>query len=449
MIIKMRVPIRWLSCFMLVATALAFGQQRTGAVSVRVAPDRGDWTYEPGQPVSFQITVVRDGHVVSGAQVTYQVGPEMMPSSISKTEVLGASGLVVSGGTMKEPGFLRCIATVEVDGRTYRGLGTAGFKPEAIRPTTDDPADFEAFWAAGKQDLAKLPLDAQLTFLPDYSTPTVETYHVSLQNVGPQNIGMTGAPSRLYGILCLPKGDGKYPAVLSVPGAGVRAYRGMLNLAQKGIITFQIGIHGLPVILDAAVYDSLSRGALANYPTFGLDDKTRYYYRRVYLGCVRANDFLTSLPKWNGRDLAVTGGSQGGALSIVTAALDPRVKGLAAYYPALSDVTGYLQNRAGGWPHMFRSSGEGSHRSPDKIATSKYYDVVNFARRVKVPGLYSWGYNDETCPPTSMYSAYNVIPGPKSLLLALETGHNTTPEQAARGDRWLESFLKDGKVAGN
>jgi cephalosporin-C deacetylase-like acetyl esterase len=80
---------------------------------------------------------------------------------------------------------------------------------------------------------------------------------------------------------------------------------------------------------------------LSGYLNFGLDHRDRYYYRRVYLGCVRANDFLTAHAKWDGANLAVTGGSQGGALSIVTAALDPRVKGLAAYYPALSDVTGY------------------------------------------------------------------------------------------------------------
>jgi len=59
--------------------------------------------------------------------------------------------------------------------------------------------------------------------------------------------------------------------------------------------------------------------------------------------------------------------------------------------------------------------------------------VVNFARRVKVSGLYSWGFNDETCPPTAMYSAYNVIPGQKKLLLALETG---------QVQAWLLGFLK-------
>jgi len=229
----------------------------------------------------------------------------------------------------------------------------------------------------------------------------------------------------------------------------VRPYRGMAAMAAKGIITLQVGIHGIPVTMDQSVYDSLGAGALANYNTFGLDNRDRYYYRRVYLGCVRANDFLTSHPKWDGAHLAVTGGSQGGALSIVTAALDPRVKGLAAYYPALSDVTGYLQNRAGGWPHMFRATeGPPSHRSQDKIETSRYYDVVNFARRIKVPGLYTWGFNDETCPPTSMYSSYNVIPAQKKLMLALETGHNNVPEQVAQVEAWLEAFLKSG-ASGN
>jgi cephalosporin-C deacetylase-like acetyl esterase len=217
----------------------------------------------------------------------------------------------------------------------------------------------------------------------------------------------------------------------------------MADMAARGIITLQVGIHGIPVTMDQSVYDSLGAGALAGYNTFGLDNRDRYYYRRVYLGCVRSNDFLTSRPNWNGADLAVTGGSQGGALSIITAALDPRVRGLAAYYPALADVTGYLHNRAGGWPHMFRSTeGPTAHRSADKIATTAYYDVVNFARRVKVPGLYSWGFNDETCPPTSMYAAYNVIPGQKKLLLALETGHNNIPEQVAEVQSWLQSFLK-------
>jgi cephalosporin-C deacetylase-like acetyl esterase len=412
-------------------------QDRTGTVQVRVTTDRADWRYEPGQPVRFRIVAVQDGHPLTGAKVTYRIGPEMLPPVIEQTATLTADGVTVSGGTMKEPGFLRCIATVEHNGRTYRGLTTAAFRPENIQPTQQDPPDFDAFWAAGKEALAKLPIDARLTPLPEYGNAGAACYHVNLQNVG-----MGQLPSRFYGILCEPKAPGRYPALLSVPGAGVRPYRGLAEMAARGVITLQVGIHGIPVTMDQSVYDSLGTGALAGYNTFGLDNRDRYYYRRVYLGCVRANDFLTAHPKWDGTNLAVTGGSQGGALSIVTAALDPRVRGLAAYYPALADVTGYLHNRAGGWPHMFRAAeGPRSFRSTEMIATSRYYDVVNFARRVKVPGLYSWGFNDETCPPTSMYSAYNVIPGQKKLLLALETGHNNVPEQVAEVQAWLQTFL--------
>lgn len=78
----------------------------------------------------------------------------------------------------------------------------------------------------------------------------------------------------------------------------------------------------------------------------------------------------------------------------------------------------------------------------DKIETTGYYDVVNFARRVKVPGQYSWGFNDETCPPTSMYAAYDTITAPKSLFLALDTGHWTYPEQRDMMNEWLLKQLK-------
>lgn len=426
--------------FLLVFCAPA--QDRTGAVQVRVRTDHADWLYTPGQPVRFSISVIRDGHPVKSAKLTYKAGPEMVAPTIGKTVDFTGSDVTVDAGTMTQAGFLRCIATAEVDGKTYRGLATAGFAPEKIQPTIDDPADFDAFWTANKERLAKLPIDAKMTPMPESSTSKVACWHVNMQN-----IGMGPLPSRLYGVLCEPRAEGKYPALLYVPGAGVRPYRGAVQLAERGIITLQIGIHGIPVNLEQNLYDSLGVGAFSGYMTFGMESRDRYYYKRVYTGVVRANDFLVSRPNFNGSDLAVTGGSQGGALSIITAALDPRVKALAALYPALSDTTGYTKNRAGGWPHMFRAEGADSHRTPEKIATMGYYDVVNFARRVKVPGLYTWGFNDETCPPTSMYASYNLIPGPKHLMLALETGHNNVPEQTERIDKWLESFLKTGKGA--
>ncbi len=335
----------------------------------------------------------------------------------------------VKASKFKEPGFLRCTATVTVDGKEYSSYATAGFAPYKIAPTTTLPSDFEAFWDKGKEALAEVPMNPVLTLLPERCTDKVDVYQVQLDNV----------QGKIYGILCTPKKEGKYPAILHVPGAGIRPYYGEVDEAAEGFVTFTIGIHGIPVTLDQGVYDDLRAGALSNYQVFNLDDKDNMYYHRVYLGCVRAVDFLDSLDSFNGEDMAVTGGSQGGALSIVTASLDDRIDYLAAFYPALSDMTGFLHGRAGGWPQIFVD--EFTNKA-EKIEVSKYYDVVNFARSVKAEGWYSWGYNDNVCPPASTFAAYNVIKAEKELHVFQETQHWTFPEQQDLKNEWLFGRLK-------
>jgi len=347
--------------------------------------------------------------------------------------MLSGKEINIDAGTLTSPGFLRCVVTVDFEGRRYRGLATAGFDCSGIKPAVNLPADFSKFWESAKAELAKVPINPRMTLMPERCTDKVNVYNVNLQNIG---------NSKIYGILSIPIKEGKYPAVLEVPGAGVRAYSPDVNLAERGVITFVIGIHGIPVTMDPGVYFDLGGGALREYWTFNMDNRDRYYYKRVYLGCVRSNDFLTSLPQFDGVNLAVTGGSQGGALTIITTSLDDRVKFLAAAYPALSDVTGYLSGRAGGWPHFFDKNNNQFHNTKEKKETIQYYDVVNFARRVRVPGYYTWGFNDITCPPTSMYSAYNVITAPKELYLYQETGHWTFPEQTEALNNWLVMKLK-------
>ena len=430
---------RKVSRFLLIAISFFIGsisnaQPAEQFVKVIVAPDHADWVYAPGEKVKFTITILQNGNIIKNSTVKYEIGPEKMEPVKTDSLVLANGTLAVDGGTMKEPGFLRCIAKATINNTTYRGLSTVAFGPQLIKPTIDNPADFVAYWDQAKTDLAKIPMDARMTLLPDRCTEKVNVYHVNLQNFR--------AGTRVYGILCMPKKEGKYPALLRVPGAGARPYNGDVVTAEKGFITLEIGIHGVPVNMDVLVYSNMMAGPIAGYWNYNLDDKDRYYYKRVYLGCVRANDFIVSLPQYDGVNLGVTGGSQGGALAIVTAALDTRVKYLTAFYPALCDVTGYLKGRAGGWPHLFDKNNLAFNHKKEKIETAGYYDVVNFARLLKVPGMYSWGFNDETCPPTSMYAAYNVIKAPKSLYLALETGHWTFPEQNEKLNNWLLQNLE-------
>lgn len=413
-----------------------FAQSRTiDPVQVLISPNKADWTYQVGEKASFTVTVLAHQVPIEGAEVRYEIGLEkMLPTQQGTIKSNGTSTMLGKDATLEEPGFLRCQAWVKVDGKEYRGIATAAFSPLKIKPTQTLPHDFQEFWTNAKEEAAKIPMDTKLTFLPERSNEKVDVYQVSIQNY---ELG-----ARVYGILAKPKIEGKYPALLQVPGAGIRPYQGNIALAEQGVITLEIGIHGIPVTYEKELYNNLSGGALRGYNYFNLDDRDKYYYKRVYLGCVRAIDYIFSLEEFDGSNLAVYGGSQGGALSIVTAALDSRVKHLASFYPALSDLTGYLHGRAGGWPHMFTQGNASYLKKEDKINVSAYYDVVNFARSVKVPGFYSWGYNDETCPPTSIYAAYNLIQAPKDLYLVQETGHWTYPLQREKVNEWLLKQLK-------
>ncbi len=414
--------------FLILASVLN-AQPRKEYVQVLVSPNHSDWTYETGDRAEFTVSVLKNSVPLEDIEVKYRIQPEKVDVWEEGTVKLKDGKATIKAKKFKDPGFLRCHATVTVDGKTYTSYATAGFSPYKIEPTTTLPNDFQKFWEEAKKELEKVPVKPVMTLIPERSTDKVDVYHVCIDNI----------QGKIYGILCKPKKEGKYPAILHVPGAGVRPYYGDVDGAANGFITFQIGIHGVPVNLEQVVYDNLRYGALNGYQAFNLDDKDNYYYKRVYLGCVRAVDFIETLECFNGKDIGVTGGSQGGALSIVTAALDNRIDYLAAFYPALCDLTGYLHGRAGGWPHLFRDS---FTNKPEKIETSKYYDVVNFARFVKIPGWYSWGYNDNVCPPTSTFSAYNVISAPKELHIFQETQHWTFPEQQELKNDWLYKKLK-------
>lgn len=397
-------------------------------VRIEITPDSENWTYKSGEKARFTVRVVRSDITLKNVPLTYEIGPEKMkPVKSGKSDM--KQGYLEIDGSMDTPGFLTCVCKTEVDGISYTNYVTVGFSPEQIKPTTTLPDDFRAFWERSLNEAAVIPMEPVVTLMPDLCTSSVNVYHVRLQHYKKN--------SYIYGVLAVPVKPGKYPAVLKVPGAGVKKQMPDIFLAEKGIITFSMGINGIPQTLESHVYNDLRYGVLDNYAFYNLDDKDHYYYRRVYTGCIRSLDFICSLPEYDGVNLAVSGGSQGGALAIVTTALDQRVKALVSFHPALCDLTGYLHGRAGGWPAMFAPNKQKLTNKPDKIDTSRYYDVVNFARFIRVPGYYSWGFNDPTCPPTSLYSAYNVISAPKELFVAHDTGHWRTKEQDIKTTRWL------------
>ena len=402
-------------------------------VNIRMVPDHADWIYQPGENPQLSVSVEKSQTPLSNVTLSYELGPEMLAPEKTGTLLLKDGVGTLKMGTMKEPGFRTCKVTVLIDGVTYSNWITVAFAPDKVKPTVPYPDDFVAFWNEQKEKSDKLPLDANMVLLQEKCTSKVNVYQVSY------NYGTNGA--RFYGILCIPKAEGKYPAIYYVPGAGVRSYNGAITEAEKGFITLQVGIHGIPVNLTGPIYNSLRAGALQDYNVYNLDNKNTYYYNKVYMGCKRGVDLIYSLPEFDGEHLATYGGSQGGALSIIVASLDPRVKCVVSFYPALSDMTGYLYGRAGGWPHMLKNGKSSVHNTPEKLNTISYYDVVNFARNLKTPIFFSCGYNDRVCPPSSTFSVYNSITSPKELMVVPETAHWTFPDQQKRGfDFVLKQF---------
>ena len=418
--------------FYIFSMSTIFAQPAEQLIRVQVAPDRSDFLYQEGKKVKFTITVLKNSVPLNDIEVFYEMSEDMMSPLKKGSQIIKNNSISVDGGTMNNPGFLRCQVYVKYDNKEYKGLATVGFSPQKITPTDQLPDDFSAFWDKAKSDAAKIPMDVKMQLIPEKCTDKLNVYNVSVQSFANGN--------RLYGILCVPKGGGKYPAILKLPGAGVRAYRGDMDSASHGYIVFEIGIHGIPVNMDNGVYQNLYDGALKEYYTFNFDNRDNYYYKRVYMGCVRAIDFIYSLPEFDGKNLISYGGSQGGALSIVTASLDSRITALIAYYPALCDLTGYLHNRAGGWPHIFKKE---VNNVPSKLKTAQYYDVVNFARHIKVPCYYSFGYNDMVCPPTSVFSALNTIKAPKNVIISEDTGHYAYPEVREKLWGWLNNLPKN------
>lgn len=408
----------------------AVSQQR---FEIQIAPHHKNWTYKLDEKSQFLLTITEKTNSNRTYSVKYEIGPEKMNPTISGDFEVEKGVAVIDGGTMNLAGFLRCKVTVSDGEEEYSEIATAAYEPESIRPTTSNPSDFESFWDELKLKHKEIPLDLKLTPIETKSNDSVTYYHIDYQNCEFKN--------RSYGILTVPKGRGSYPAVIRFPGAGIRPLGGNSNIANKKVITLDVYIHPFPTNLDKCFYNQLSNSSLPNYMFFGADDKYSFYYRRVISGCLRAIDVIYSLPEFDGNNLAAWGSSQGGALSIITTALDKRIKMLVALCPAMCDYTGYLNNRAGGWPHFFNKENRNIYENDNTINSLSYYDVVNFARLITVPGFYSWGFNDETTPPTSFYSAYNIIKAPKHIYIIPDGKHKVYPEQVKKSYQWiLESF---------
>ena len=440
--------IRWLVGSMV---ALALGHPASigdpGAVpEIRIVVDRSDGMYQLGDEATFYVSVdgaaeedwvaclSNDGH-----KVIYE-GPVKLPG-----------GKATLRGTLREPGILRCRVN-SADGKRW-GIAAAAFEPLRIQPSMPEPDDFDEFWKLQKSKLAQVAWDVQIHQEPS-AVKKADAF--TFWNISLANIDRT----RIHGYLAKPTGDGPFPAVLVLQNHGGGAWsvprEWVTNFAAKGFLAMAINAHDVENGREDDYYRKLNEGPLASYTLQGFMNRETYYFKRMYLSIVRSIDYLVSLPEWDRKSLILTGRSQGGGLSLVGAGLDPRVTGLVAAVPALCEHSGPAFGRPAGWPRFvpnderdygdapkYAPTGDG-HWAPSKVVlnVARYYDAVNFARNITCPAVIALGLIDRACPPTTVYSAYNVLTGSKTLIVSPTLGHDADANPEYRRDARIVELAK-------
>ncbi|MBM3858500.1 MAG: acetylxylan esterase [Verrucomicrobia bacterium] len=404
---------RILLILLAIASACAYASTN---YTLSVTADRPSAIYKQGEPVTFTIKLLLDKQPVNDAEVGWIISKDGVPPTTSGKVKLDGGRATVTG-KLAEPGFLHCRASF----KNRTALGGAAIDPLQIKPSLPVPGDFDEFWSGQKKKLAAVPVNPRLTPVKS-SVAGVECFDLQADSVGAPVSGYLARP-----VGAKPK---SLPIILTVHGAGVRSSSlgGATGWAQKGMLALDINAHGIPNGKPAEFYKQIADGELKDYRARGRESRETIYFLGMFLRLVRALDFLTAQPEWDGRTVVVHGTSQGGYQSLVAAGLDSRVTFLAAGVPAGCDHTGCVVGRVNGWP-KFIPTGE----KPDAnvVKAVRYFDAVNFAARSKAGGIITVGFIDTTCPPTSVYAAYNALPGRKEIYNDIPTGHANSPGATA------------------
>lgn len=383
-----------------------------GAPRVRIAPDRESGVYEPGQSVTWDVTVA-DAEMPLSGSIRYSVrkGGEVE---------IAAGTLELREGTAQitakrdEPGVLLLQTWFKPENaREISTFCGAAFAPEKIAASAQVPDDFDEFWKAKIAELDAVPMNVQLQPI-DVGDPKIEYVKITLDNIRGR---------RMYGQIARPVGGTNLPAALQVQWAGVyplqRDY--VIGRARQGWLAMNIIAHELPIDAPQAFYNQYAQGPLRDYSHLGNEDRETSYFLPMFLACRRAVDYLTQRPDWDKQTMLVHGGSQGGYQALVTAGLHPAVTAAAANVPAGCDHGGLSAGRSPGWPNWAASQGRDKEKM---LNAARYFDAMNFATRIKCPVIVGVALGDTTCPPEGVFAAFNQIRSPKEIIIMPTADHS-------------------------
>jgi cephalosporin-C deacetylase len=284
---------------------------------------------------------------------------------------------------------------------------------ETYLPDREEPPDFDTFWETTLSKARKFPIDATFA-LADCGLETLDAFDVTFNGYGGQSI---------KGWFLLPR-QRQEPLPCVVEFIGYGGGRGFatdwLLWASAGFAHLVMDTRGQGSSWQKGdTPDPEPEGSNPHYPGFmtrGVLDPKTYYYRRVFTDGVRAVEAAKTNPAVDVERIAVTGGSQGGGITIAVGGLEPSVKVVMPDVPFLCHYRRATEI-VDSYPYQEIALFCKTHR--DKIDTVfntlSYFDGVNFAARTKARALFSTGLMDQTCPPSTVFAAYNHFAGPKEI----------------------------------
>jgi cephalosporin-C deacetylase-like acetyl esterase len=403
------------------------------AIKITARAERKDATYRQGEKVTFNLAVTDAGKPAAGL-VEWSIVKDGLPTDQKGVSEL-VDGKAVATGSLNEPGFIQVRAVYRPSAKAkvapVTGLGGAAIDPTQIKRSLPVPEDFDAFWDGMKKRLAEVPVAPSVRPVKA-PLPDVESFDVTAPALGPQISAYMAKP-----VGAKPK---SLPVILTVHGAGVSdsSLGGSANWAARGFLAMDMNAHGLPNGKPKQFYADLKVGVMKDYRYEHKSDREKAYFTGMMLRLVRAIDVLTAQPEWDGKHVVVSGASQGGYQAIAAAGIDSRVTFFAAGVPAGCDHSGMLVNRIAGWPKIVPVV----DGKPDMavLEAYRYLDCMNFATRTKAKGAYfTVGFIDTTCPPTSIYAAYNQLNIPKQIYDDIPSGHS---HSAAARDGMTQAVLR-------
>lgn len=307
------------------------------------------------------------------------------------------------------PGFYQVRASLLTEGKEddYPWFNI-GVEPETIISPQSKASDFDSFWDRTFAELEQIPMELKLTEVPEHSNSQRKSYTVEFKSLGGAVAG---------GILCMPASLGKYPARVEFMGYGSDPYWYDPSADPK-TIDFLVSIR------DQGIFKKDN----SRWIDRGLESKENFYYRGAFCDVKRALDFVFSLDNVEPAKVSVRGESQGGALTLLAAAIDNRVALALPSVPFLGDYEDY--RKIVWWPVwevMETADSQGLDRE-ELFRTLSYFDVKNFADRIECPVLMAFGLQDGVCPPHTNFSIWNQIRSQKEYYAVPTCGHGMWKE---------------------